>query len=396
MRYIFLIFSLLTAFVSSAQPDTIFRIPSIELTTSERIAQDRQLLREAFISVDDASVNSLLDTLDLVLEDSFLAATYAEERWLLWYWTGNYPRLFDDVTRYSQRYRFLQSQKVQPPADSLMNLLDEVSGASAHLLYQRIISARLSAEETSFATLHLEYLLTPRPSAAQIAEQDDNVVAFLEKFPGSRFGPYIREFLYSGTKTVNRGYDFDVMLTVGRPDGHYGSHFKTSVGGSLSFAWWKNRFQLGGRLGMGFQTTRIDFDLERTDVAADSLAISGFLGPEAGFTILENKKFRLTPVVGAGAVLLSIPARREIDFAQRFTYVNVYGNIGLNLDYHFGQAKKEEDWEGGGLTQGGIRVSFGYQWLGFGHNDDALQGNLLYFSVGYTLRNRKSYRLPYN
>lgn len=396
MRYIFLIFSFLFAVYASAQPDTIFRIPMAELTVTEQIAQDRQLLRAAFINLEDSTVNSLLDTLDLVLEDSFLAATYPEERWLLWYWTGNYPRLFGDLHRYDQRYRFLQSQKVPPPADSLMNLLDEVSTSSAHLLYQKIAAARLSAEETAFAILHLEYLLSPRPTDAEIAAQDDNVIAFLEKFPHSRFRPYILEFLYSGTKTVNSGYDFDLMLTVGRPDGHYGSHMKTSFGASLSFAWWKNRFQLGGRIGMGFQGTRIDFDLERTEVAKDSLGISGFMGPEAGFTLIDNKKIRLTPIIGAGGVLLSIPGRRDADFAQRFSYFNVYGNFGFNLDYRIGHAQQESDWEGGGMNQNAVRVSVGYQWLALGSNDDALRGNLLYISVGYNLRNRKAYRIPYN
>lgn len=396
MRYICLIYSLLGVHILLAQPDTIFRIPMTEMTNTERIVEDRQLLRAAFLSIDDSTVNALLDTLNLVLEDSFLAATYPEERWLLWYWTGNYPSLFNDLQRYDQRYRFLQSQKIQPPDDSLMSLLDEVSGASAHLLYQKIAAARMSAEETAFATLHLDYLLTPTPTAAQIAEQDDHSVAFLEKFPRSRFRYYVREFLYSGTKTVNRGNDFDLMFVVGRPDGRYGSYFKTSFGGTLGFAWWRNKFQLGGRLGVGFQTTRLDFTLDRTDVAADSLVISGFMGPEAGFILLNNGRIRLTPIAGAGMALLSIPARREADFARRFSYFNVYANIGINFDYRFGQPERDDEWTAGGTGQGGVRVSVGYQWLGFGNNDGGLRGNMLYVGVGYTFMTRQAYRLPYN
>ncbi|HNE30161.1 MAG TPA: hypothetical protein PLW66_13380, partial [Saprospiraceae bacterium] len=203
MRLILLLFSCLCCIHLGAQTDSMFRIPAAELTPTERIVQERQMLRQAFLNNDDQMVNSLLDTLTLVLEDSVLLATYPEERWLLWYWTGNYPRLFDDILAYDQRYRFVQSQKIQPPGDSLIELLDEVSSRSAHLLYQKITAARLSAEETAFATLHVEYLLTPQPTRKEIAEQDENVIAFIKKFPTSRFRHYIRTFLYSDTKMLD-------------------------------------------------------------------------------------------------------------------------------------------------------------------------------------------------
>ncbi|MFN8303732.1 MAG: hypothetical protein U0U46_14670 [Saprospiraceae bacterium] len=395
MRLILLLFSCLCCIHLGAQTDSMFRIPAAELTPTERIVQERQMLRQAFLNNDDQMVNSLLDTLTLVLEDSVLLATYPEERWLLWYWTGNYPRLFDDILAYDQRYRFVQSQKIQPPGDSLIELLDEVSSRSAHLLYQKITAARLSAEETAFATLHVEYLLTPQPTRKEIAEQDENVIAFIKKFPTSRFRHYIRTFLYSDTKMLDQGVDFDVMLFFARPNGHYGAHFRNAFGGSIGVAGWKKRWLYGGRIGIGFQQTRIDFDLDRTDVAADSTGILGFLGAEGGFILMDRGKVRVTPVAGGGMVLLSVPARREIDFAERFTYVNAYGQIGLSVDYRIGNPTDAEEWSNGATGQGAIRLTAGFQWCGLGNNDPALRGNMLFISAGYTFMTRKRYHLPY-
>lgn len=395
MRIYLLLLFVLSGGSLFAQNEGMFRIPTVELTPSERIVQERQMLRQAFLSGDDQGVNRLLDTLTLVLEDSVLAATFPEERWLLWYWTGNYPRLFADVLDYNQRYRFVQSQKLPPPADSLIHLLDEVSAASAHLLYQKITAAYLSAEETAFATLHLQYLLTPRPTDRQVEEQDENVVAFLEKFPASPFRYYLRNFLYGHTKMLNKGVDLDIMLTVARPDGRYGAHFRTAVGFSFGIDYWKNRWLVGGRFGMGFQSTRIDFKLERTDVARDSLGILGYLGAETGLIVLNKGKVRVTPMASGGLALLSIPARREFDFAQRYSYLNFYGQVGLNLDYRIGRRKDAYEWSSGATGQGGIRVSLGYQWMSFGNKDLALQGNMLFIGVGYTFMTRHAYPLSY-
>lgn len=394
VRCFFLILSLFAAAGSFAQTDTIYRIPAGELTPSERIAQSRQFLRAAFIDADDAAVDAWLDTLTLMLEDSIYAATQVEERWLLWYWTGRYQWLFADVLDYDQHYRYVQSQKLQPPADGLMAVIDEISAADAFELYRKIGAARLSPEEMAFAALHLEYLLTPRPSIAQIAEQDDKAVAFLQKFPRSRFGRYVREFMYNGSKSGNSGGDFDLLFVVARPDGRRGLNFKTSFGGSVGYKWWRNRFSLGGRLGFTGQGTARDFALERTDVAKDSVSISIFIGPEAGYTLFDRKKIRFTPICGSGLGWLNIPARRDAEFAYRENYLSYYFNLGFTVDYRFGRPKRDDEWISGASAQYGLRLNVGYQKPGFGGNDRALQGGLFYVGLGLDLLLRKPYVLP--
>ncbi|HNM27184.1 MAG TPA: hypothetical protein PKL15_17195, partial [Saprospiraceae bacterium] len=98
---------------------------------------------------------------------------------------------------------------------------------------------------------------------------------------------------------------------------------------------------------------------------------------------------------GGGMVLLSVPARREIDFAERFTYVNAYGQIGLSVDYRIGNPTDAEEWSNGATGQGAIRLTAGFQWCGLGNNDPALRGNMLFISAGYTFMTRKRYHLPY-
>lgn len=393
MRTFLLLVSLCGYFRTLAQTDTIFRIPLAELTATERIAQDRQLLREAFLSEDDPTANALLDTLHLVLEDSFLAATYAEERWLIWYWTGRYDRIFAEVTRYDQRYRFLQSQKVPPPADSLLDLLDEVSQAHNEQLYQAIAAADLNTEEKSFASLHLEYLLSPRPTLRQMTDQDERVLAFLEKFPRSRFRAYAREFLYSGTKMQNRGNDLDAMLTVARPDRQLGVNFRNSFGFSLAYGVWRERWQFGGRASLGFMQADRNFSLERTDVAADSTIFSACLTPEAGYILWNGPKMRLMPCLGAGLAFMSVPARADPDLELSYRYLNVCAQLGALIDYRFGKIQRDDEWFTGGSSQLALRIGLGYQWLGFGGNDPQLRGGQFFVGVGLGFQARRPYEI---
>lgn len=379
-------------------PDTgFFKIPTPVFPAEEKIAEARQLLRAAFLLSDDSTTNAWLDTLTLRLESRELAATYPEERWLLWYWIGRYDRIFGDLDSFNTETVWLQQQKTQPPNDSLIHVLDEISSVNQHALFGKIRTANLSAEEKAFAALHLEYLLSPRPTPAQVEDQDDKALLFLEKFPRSRFRPYMRDYLYSGHKTRNKGVELDFLLWMGRPDGRYGQNFGLQIGGSIGAGWRWGRWSVGGRLNIAGQKVRRDFELPPVTVVEDSVGFFLAGGPELGYTVFELEKIRLRLHAGADLALLSVPVPSPIEDDRDWRR---YGGgqlmAGFSLDWRWSSLPTFDDevLDAASAAQQAIRFFAGYQWCNFDRkNRRALDGNLFVVGLGLGIKGSQKVRI---
>lgn len=393
-RFFTLLIYLLAGHFSNAQTDTLFRVPAPQASIFEVVSQQRQFLRAAFLDGADSSVNAWIDTLMRGTHAQEVLGIYPEERWMLWFWSGSYARIFEDVVRYNADYIWEMQNMEQPPQDSLIELLDEISADHRYELYDGIQKSGLDAEEKAFATLLLEYLLTPRPTDAEMAEQDGKVLRFLKAYPHSRFRTYLGDYLYSNTLLGKKGADIDLLFQFGRPDGRLGLNLKPFYGGSLGLGFWHRGFTLGGKLTLGVQRTRRNFELKKQNVAKDSTAIHFSLGADLGFTLAKSGKLSLKPYLGGGFSVLAIPLDALPENAERSYNTAGYVSFGLNVDCLLGKPSTDFDAPRRPVTYPSLRIRAGYQLTGFRHEDSALAGNLFYIGVGIGAVVRYPYKIP--
>ncbi len=241
----FLLILLLIPFGAHGQTDSL-------PTTEQQIATCRQEIIQAFSNDDKQEAGIWMDSLRR-LEDNVYLTTQWDERWLLYYWTENYPPLFQEVARFSNAGEEANSYKVPPPADSLFDRLDSRIFAERESYFLQLQQAALPAEESEFAVLLLEYLLRISIQENETEAYDARLNQFLSRYSNTRFSGFIHKRMYNTAPPGNWALGADILFLRGNWTDMLERNLRTCYGADLGLSFWKNRWNLFLRIPLGFQ-----------------------------------------------------------------------------------------------------------------------------------------------
>lgn len=393
LKHIPILPALLCSVALSAQSDSL---PKVDI--KQRISVARQYLFTALQADDLAEAALWRDSL-MHFEDSTHVGLVWDERWLFYFWEGTYGNLFDEVVRFDARERQRLADKIPPPKDSLFEWLDRNLYEKRFDLYENIGRGFLSEEEKQFALIELDYLLRLNQQEQISGEWNKRLGAFLKRYPESRFQNYIRSNLYSESTpsatsyqvNKNRGFSIDLLLLSGRWRGELETTLRSPYGMDLGFAYWQNGWSFNLRCMFGWQKLvrpvyQDGFEWPKGDL---SILITPSL--ELGYDLVNRPKVRVFPMVGAGLSILKPPGADEEsdnpppDYYSNFLYAKGHLGSSLNADVKlklFDGYDLENTPDNSYLS---IRLRLGYNWLYWGNENPALQGNMFFFAVGVNI-----------
>jgi len=366
-----------------AQTDSL-PTPSPE-NTLEKIANSRRGLLAAFLAEDPAMAGLWMDSLAR-LEDAAYAGLIWDERWLLYYWTESYGTLLEEVSRFDETQRAIQSWKTQPRSDSLFEWIDFVLNEKQFDYFSSIRRAFLNEEEKVFSVLLLEYLLRLNKDEEEWAER---LGAFQARFPQSQYLGFIRSIKPNILKPTNSAFGLSAGLMVGQLNGTIERTLHQPYAFGFDLYYWKKRWSIlfDGWTGGPRLNREI---MAKGDTWGKNAPTRFFcLGLGVGYDVINNSKIRLFPHIGGGWSRLAPPLPDDEEeplppFYNNFIFNSFYGNVGITADIKLFK-KNYRDWDAPKGSYHGIRLKTGWNYLNLGKRQEQLAGEMLYFSVHYNL-----------
>ncbi len=387
MRHTFLLFllSVLSQGPLSGQDITF---GSADSSKAALIAAARLQLDTAFRYDDLISAGMWMDSLTRMEDDEQVALVW-DERWLLYYWSGALSNVLDEVARYNEAERSQQSWKKQPPLDSLFEHLDRTLLARQYQLFADIRQAFLNEEEKACATLLLEHLLRLNSNREEWATKIEN---FLIKYPRSRFSLYLRSIKPHIPKPGKDALGIFATFRHGEWSDQLERSLRPLNGLEFGFYYWRKRINY--ELGIQVGSSKLDRDVIQDGyVWPKNDVYSAFsLQMEVGYDVLDRPKLRIFPSVGVGFSRVRPPTPDESeeplpDYYYGFRFSSGHLMAVLNIDLKmFPRSEALQKATKGSYS--GPRLRVGYQWMGLGRKNPALQGNQFFVAIGYNLHGR--------
>ncbi len=383
LRLIFLTLLTLPPVITWSQQDSL---PTP--THAQAIALCRQELLHSLWNDNRPDAQFWLDSLRSMEDDNYLALQW-DERWLFYFWLENYAPLLDEVAHFTKNTEAETFTKYSPPNDSLFEWLDAQLYRDREQLFRQIDNAWLSGEERDFAALLLHYLLrlSNEPTAAD--EFDARLNAFLAENPTTRFAPFMRAFMFNTKPPASWAVGLDALFLQGNWSGDLERNFKTAYGADFAVYYWQNRWNLAVRMGVTGQKLLRPVEANTYEWPKDDPSVFFDLELEAGYDLFNKPRLRIFPTVGGGYSTIRPPEGDDQDpnpdYYSNFKFNGVHLTTALQADVKFRQGKGNV-----ATSYHGIRVRMGYHWLNLKRQNPALQGNMFFFAVGYTIFSRQA------
>ncbi len=384
-HFLFTLLFIAFTFGLNAQSDSV----TVRLSTGEKISFVRKQLINAFLEEDFVSAGLWTDSLQSLGNLEYVGLVW-DERWLLYYWTGSYGNLFEEVAQFNEIQRTINDLKNQPPQDSLFELLDNTLFERRFDLFQSTQKAFLNEEEKAFATLLLEYLLRLDHDEAEWVARLD---AFTQRYSDSRFNTYINYIkpVIKKQSAHKAGLALDLLLTQGNWRDQLERSLQPSFGADFGIGVWYNRWTYMLRLAITGQKLGRDIENDINDIWPKG-ENSTFFTPtfDLGYDVFSTQKLRITPTVGGGFAYLR-PKMMEDDDGNivseypGFSFNSGQLNTALNIDVKLHDITDADVFTHSMAGLGAIRLRLGYRWMNLGKHNPMLQGNMFFFAIGYSM-----------
>ena len=374
---------------ASAQVDSIIQDIQQHLT---QIALCRHEVKASFLQQDTQSGQFWMDSLQR-LDDTVFAATIWDERWMLYYWLGDYSHLLQDVRTHTRTKREEESYRYSMADDSIFNLLDPWLYDHREQVMEKIDREVTSGEERAFLRLHLEYLLRMNTENDAKQLQDKRIRAFANIYSNSKYLPFLRAFVYDGTMLGNHAIDLDIGMMQGNWTDELERTLNPLVGLQVGLAYWTHRVNLQANFNYG--RTRLDRPVfvGTNEWPKDDKASYFDISFELGYDLVDKDRIRIFPSVGMGGSFLHPPDPEEGADPLPVYYSDFYFNqisytaaitTDLKFRSEYDQSPEKQ------FNYYGIRLKAGYRNLNFGKKNDSLAGNMVFFAASFNIYSRQS------
>ena len=356
---------------------------------SDIIKNGRRILSEEIAKDNKHKVDELVRYL-LLQEDENYLAFYRQERWMLFYYIGNYNAVLQDVLLENSDYLQFNFHGILPPNDWLdYKLTDQLLG-KFNEIEQDIQSTVLLPVERSFLILKLNQILSYKEQSNISKDMlNSEATEFINAYPNSEYEEYVRYNIRYQTEPSKWAYGMEFFLGYGVLSENLSDCFSNNMAFGIAFEIYYYDFVFYLRDYVGFGKTRktIDFstgiweDDSRTNVIQGELSL--------GYVTIDNSWIRVTPFLGISGLDISPPQSNKgvsgndvgLEFTSTYTY-------GITIDYKLGRKNQDHsDIQNIGL----LRFRYAYNQPQYGKKYTGFDGDFQYFTLGIAgfIRNSK-------
>lgn len=328
----------------SSKSDTLL----LEESRMEQIERLRSLLIDAIIDEDIEKIAKLENALKEKNNKNYLSLYLYEEIALKYLFNG-----YDEILSY---ILYLDTAKqnfqniIRPRPDNLGQVLQSKMLAKSHVTQSTINNSTLEEEEKKI--LIINHILWLGKADTTMSQDSLNTVSidFIEKYPSSKYGNYVKKNALFVYQASNWGLGFDFFSGYGVFDGKLGEYFGGVVPIGVAFDIQYKSLILYLRDYIGFSKTKKDIPFEE-DVWKKNETSLVFL-PEAtlGLEVLNSKKFKIAPFAGISSLDLgpTLNNSESEDYDKIDLDFTSAPCLGINLDiklkpiYNFVSIRREE------------------------------------------------------
>ena len=328
-----------------------------------------------------------LDSLRTLEDETWLALQW-DERWLFYFWLENYAPLLDEVAVFTDSVEQRTYYKYPPPNDSLFEWLDAQLFRDRAQIFAQVKHAWISGEERAFSALLLDFLLRISSGKRETAAFDARLDSFLTEYPNSRFAGFMRSKMYAIKPAGRWAIGVDALFLQGIWSGNLERNLKTCYGGDFAVAYWQNHWTAALRFGIGGQKLLRPVESKGYTWPSDDPSTFLDIELEFGYDVYDKRRLRIFPTIGGGFSSVFPPEGDEEDpnpdYYDNFKFPGAHLTAAAQADVKFPMGNGNV-----ASSYHGVRVRVGYHWLNLGRRNPAMQGNMFFFAVGYTIFGRQ-------
>ncbi|QCR21429.1 hypothetical protein [Pontibacter sp. SGAir0037] len=350
------------------------------------IDKGRRLLLEKFLAGDQEKVREVLQYLVTYEEDADYVAFYPLEKWLLYYWTEQYPLVLQDMLMADSILVSVSRTRIRPRQDVLAEkLLSYLMGKQAEAKLKIQLSDLTDAEK-NVLILNLDYLLSDTEQTPDVQEDlNRQAEQYLAAFPDSKYNPYVKSYIRFAFKPSTWGFAFEFFSGYGSFTENLETNFNNSIPMGIAFDIFYNRWGLYLRNYIGFSKTKNALPFPDA-IWSDGAQARVFL-PEAslGYAVLDNRYVKLAPFAGISSMHISptahdieqIPEYKDVGLSFTTTYT-----AGLSLDLKLGKTTAVMRHANGEESYWFARIRYSYNQPQFNWKYTGYNGNFHSITIG--------------
>lgn len=395
-RTLSLLFAFFLVGILSAQNNDSIRqlIMNQKDTDLQLLAKGRSLIIEQLSKGDITGLRDTKDYLIKEMGEPYKVFTVGEY-WLLSFWTEEYSTILLEVDKFTRsisklsRYESDRLFYISP----LLRMISEndelhkklaIKSAESYLpLSVYIDNAELNSEEKEFLKLFLFSMLftSPNHQSEEMEEVNSRATAFLEAYPESNYADYTRRYIRYKYEAGNWGLGYEFALGYGNTFGQLHNNFGDGVGIGLEFEVLYKQAHFQTRFHVLSSKTRNDITVNGLTWPGNT--VGNFFTADFAFQYpaFMNKKIKLMPFVGIGAVGVSPVAKVVKDYPELedFKTMSAFSYF-AGVDFRFNFWNKTVNLsKDGGLY---VNLRYSYYFPNYGKKYDFMAGNLHLITLG--------------
>lgn len=380
---------LITAFValfsmkSFSQNDSLRKqIMNYEQSDHDFLDKGRRLLLENFIKSDMLKAKEIKDLLLKENGGNIYNTFYPIEYIYLLYWTEEYKELTDFIKQVDYTLPVSNSVRILAQTDNMFSTLLQQTLANKDILLVFIENSHVSDMDKEFLVLQLEDILRAGQSSGEMdfeSEQTRHINElsdlFLEKYPNSPYDTIIRETIRFRFELSPWAFYWDVVgFGAVIPNGNLGEYF--NAGASMEMAFDLRYKKLVSIFGFGFSGHSLKKDIYINNVVwpKESISTLGMGYLNAGYLLLDTKKFSIYPFMGVGysGFSASEETTKDVPELKKLKLNSWFSQAGIGFDYKF---KIVEHYDYGiGDSSSRISVRYTYRMPNYDRSLETLNG----------------------
>lgn len=371
-----------------AQNDTLSvdqRIASMPLSPFERISKGRQLLSEEFEAGNMDEVRRIMNYLDTKVDDTGHLSLWNNERMMLYYWTKEYDKII--LFSIQPKIGYSMQPIVYPPNDGLDRKIIDKTGENFNRLSEEISKKNFSEDTNSFLRLLLMRLLLDREERfVALEEVNKGAEDFIRDYPASPLCATVKEEILYTFVLSDWGFGMSFSGGYASTFGNIDDVFDIKGNFGININAYYKRFAFSFMIQPYFGKLLQDIPVNDTRWEKGEASNLVSFGLTAGYSILNNKRFRITPF--AGIVLSTAgpekdleddnPGLKDISLGPCFS-----GVFGVNTEIKLNDPLNIRSRNPGYLYSVSIRAGYS---PGILHSSpDLYSGGMFFASIGFTL-----------
>lgn len=372
---------------SYSQNDSLrTQIMKYEQSDHDFLDKGRRMLKEHFSKSDMITVKEVKDMLIKENNGNVYNTFYPIELIYILYWTEEYDSLIDFIKQVDFTQPVSNSVRILALTDNLFSTLYQQTVENKDLLLVFIKESQVSEMDKEFLVLQLEDIIRAGQNEGRMYSESEHTEyinelsdQFLDKYPNSPFETIIRETIrYKFEPSPWAAYwDFAGFGAV-IPTGNLADYFNTGV--SMEMAIDVRYKKLVGIFGFGFSghSLKNDIYINRVVWPRKSWATIGFGYLNAGYLLLDTKRFSIYPFMGAGYSGFSADENiiKETPELEKLKLNSWFTQAGIGFDFKFSMTAPYSLYHDMGTTNTDSRISvrYTYRMPNYGRNLESVSG----------------------